>query len=140
MHYSCGYPTYYLINSNILNNSQSGTSYDIIFCSGIMTISNCSIFGNFGNGSLIYNAADSLIIENCHIDNLTYYSKSLTDTFNIDSITSYHLFSYFSTNNCLIPFNPRHRETVIKQQVKYKEGKYIIHISIPFFEPLLSIK
>ena len=140
MHYSNDLPTYYLINSNILNNSQSSTSYGIISCYRKMTISNCSIFGNFGNGPLIYNNANPLRIENCHIDDLTYYKKTLIHTFNIDSITSYHLFSYFSTNNCLIPFNPRHRETVIKQKVKYKEGKYIIHISIPFFEPLLSIK
>ena len=140
MHSNDDSSTYYLINSNILNNSQSSTSYGIIGCNRIMTISNCSIFGNFGNGSLIWNGADSLRIENCHIDDLTYTIFSITYTFNIDSITSYHLFSYFSTTNCLISFNHNTKETFIKQKVKYKEGKYIIHISIPFFVFLLSIK
>lgn len=98
------YKTHYLSYCNILNNEVAGKDQGIISCNGIITIKNCSIFGNKGPSEfrVFYkwgSPSASITVKNCNVQSSPSIPNDIsTDNIKIEEI--YLNLTLFSASHC----------------------------------------
>ena len=112
-----------------MKNKQSTTDNGIIYCYGIITIENCSIFGNEGPSgfNLFYNfESNSFTVKNCYVQS----TPSIPDNVKTDNIKTeekYLNLSHLSTSKCeaLIPIINNDENKIINIEDDTFDPKYI---------------
>ena len=110
---------YQIENCNILKNYQESSSGGVIFIFGQLTLNNCSIFGDLGQGKIFYcDDFAYVVINNSFYDNLTsFWNHPINIAENNLQTSNYSDFNYNYGYLCDLysnKFNPNQKDNNIK--------------------------
>ncbi|EAY19609.1 hypothetical protein TVAG_228720 [Trichomonas vaginalis G3] len=135
------YKPHFVSFCNILNNKQSTTEFGMIYCNIVITIENCSIFGNEGPSGFRLFSIDfgySFTVKNSYVQSSPSIPNGIT-TENIKAEEKYLTLSHLSTSKCeaLIPIVNNDDNKIIKEEDDTFNPEYVKFIQ-SLFVPLSS--
>ena len=139
------YKTFFVSFCNILKNKVSTTSTGIFYCQGVITIENCSIFGNEGPSGFRLFSIDfgySFTVKNSYVQSSPSIPNEIT-TENIKAEEKYLTLSHLSTSKCeaLIPIVNNDDNKIIKEEDDTFNPEYVKFIQsliVPLSSPNIT--